>query len=86
MKRKKPEAEASKNNAFFMYEIWDGKRYLHDVFPSENPREVLENTRGRRLRLIEVSNGIRNEVASYEPRYVPEEEQFGEYAEGEEEQ
>lgn len=72
----KSRRNVSEAEDFRMYEIWDGKRYMFDVSPSENPRQVLEETQGLRLRMIEVFEGNRAEIASYIPqiRRDPEEE------------
>jgi len=47
------------------YEIFDGKRYLFTVSPTDDPRNVLEAERARtrnfRLRLVAVENGRRTE-------------------------
>jgi hypothetical protein len=66
------------------YEIFDGRRYLLTVMPSENPWEVLDeerrNRRNPRLSMMMLKNGVRTLA---EGPSVPEpEEEFG-YAESE---
>jgi len=49
-----------------MFEIFDGKRYLLSVMPSENPRNVLNEERSMRrnyrLSMVMVENGVRTLV------------------------
>ena len=51
---------------FRTYEVFDGKIYRFSFFPSDgNPFELLEQEQHRNpnLRMIEVTNGVRREVA-----------------------
>lgn len=56
----------SVGEVFRAYEVFDGKTYRFSFFPGDgNPFELLEQEQQRNpnLRMIEVTNGVRMEVA-----------------------
>lgn len=65
MKRNEKNVRAERE-VFRSYEVFDGKIYRFSIFPSDgNPFELLEQEQQRNpnLRMIEVCEGVRREVA-----------------------
>jgi hypothetical protein len=85
VKRNEKQSVTPERETFRAYEVFDGKIYRFSIFPGDgNPFELLEQEQQRNpnLRMIEVCEGVRREVAG--PLELAPMEQDFDYSEEEE--